>query len=56
MTEALPSLPFQDGGNKGGSAFFITVSGIISWFIKIENRKVYCSYSHKKIQNVSSVV
>jgi len=27
MTEALSSLPFEKGGNEGGNAFFITVSG-----------------------------
>jgi len=26
MTEVLSSLPFEKGGNEGGSAFFITVS------------------------------
>jgi len=34
MTEALYSLPFEKGGNKGVSAFFITVSMAIS---KIES-------------------
>jgi len=27
MTEALSSLPFEKGGNEGGNAFFVTVSG-----------------------------
>jgi len=27
MTEALSSLPFEKGGNEGGNAFFIAVSG-----------------------------
>jgi len=27
MTEALSSLPFEKERNKGGNAFFITVSG-----------------------------
>jgi len=36
----------------GGGAFFITVLWIISWFIKIELKQIYCSYSrNKKIQN-----
>jgi len=36
----------------GGSAFFITVLWVISWFIKIELKQIYCSYSrNRKIQN-----
>jgi len=36
----------------GGGAFFITVLWVISWFIKIDLKQIYCSCSrNKKIQN-----
>jgi len=46
-----PGTP-EIGGNEGGLAFFITLSYVISWFIKIELKQIYCSYScTHKIQN-----
>jgi len=48
----IDTLPFEKGGNGGGGAFFITVSWVISWFIMIDLKQIYCSYSrNKKIQN-----
>ena len=36
----------------GGCAFFITVLWVISWFIKIDLKQIYCSCSrNKKIEN-----
>ena len=48
MRGAFPSAP-----SKGdGGVFFITVLWVISWFIKIELKQIYCSYSrNKKIQS-----
>jgi len=35
MIEALTSLAFEKGGNKGGSTFFITVSGQFPDLLKL---------------------
>jgi len=46
-------LALSKGSNGGGCAFFITASWVISWFIKIDLKNIYCNYScNKKIQNV----
>jgi len=37
--------PFQKGVTGCGCAFFITLSYVISYFIKIKLKKFYCSYS-----------
>jgi len=44
---------FSSALSKGdGGAFFITVLRVISWFIKIELKQIYCSYlRNKKIQH-----
>jgi len=45
-------LPFQKGDNRGGGVFFIAVSWIISWFIKVDLKYIYCHYSRtQKILN-----
>ena len=51
MTDALSSLPFEKGGNEGGSAFFRgwKVHFIRFWFIKIE-----LSSSHLFVQQENS--
>jgi len=52
MMGGIAPLPFQKGGNGNGGAFSITVSWVISWFIKIDLKQIYCSYSrNKNIQN-----
>jgi len=44
--------PFKRG-QRGGGAFFIAVSWVISCFIKIGLKQIYCSYSrNKKILSV----
>jgi len=43
----------QGRGSGAGAAFFITVSQVTSWFIKIELKQIYCRYYRtRKIQNV----
>ena len=39
--------------NGGRGVFFITASWVISWFIKIDLKQIYCNYPcSKKIQDV----
>ena len=47
----LPLWPFQRA-QRGRRCLFITVSLVISWFIKIDLKQTYCSYlDTQKIQN-----
>ena len=47
----LPLWPFQRA-QRGRRCLFITVSLVISWFIKIDLKQIYCSYlDTQKIQN-----
>ena len=47
----LPLWPFQRA-QQGRRCLFITVSLIISWFIKIDHKQIYCRYlGTQKIQN-----
>jgi len=40
------------GGLRGGGAFFITASWVISRFSKIDLKQIYCTYSRtQKIMN-----
>jgi len=44
----------SDGGislcsfKRSGCAFFITILWVISWFVKIELKQIYCSFSRNK--------
>jgi len=44
MAGALPLCPFKRD-QRGRRRLFITVSLAISWFIKIDLKQIYCSYS-----------
>jgi len=52
MTGALLPLIFPKGRSGGGGALFTKVLWVISWFINIELKQIYCSYSRtQKLQN-----
>jgi len=49
--EAL-SLSVSKGGQWGADGFVVTVSWVISWFIKTDLKQIYRNYSsNNKIQN-----
>jgi len=49
--KALPSWPFELR-LRGRRFLFVTASHVISWFIKIDMKQIYCNYSRtQKIQN-----
>jgi len=48
----IPPVSFKREAMRVEVPFFIIVSWVISWFIKIDLKRIYCSYSRvKKIQN-----
>jgi len=44
----IASLPYQKGGKGGRRCLFITGSQVISCFIKIDLKQIYCSYSRTR--------
>jgi len=51
MTEALPLFPFERGATGAEVPFHNSITGN-SWFIKIDFKQIYCSYSDtQKIQD-----
>jgi len=50
--EGISSPAFQNGSSGAEVSFHNSIIGIISLFIKVELKEIYCSYSRtQKVQN-----
>jgi len=48
----LPTWPFITGATGAEVSFYRSIIQVISWFVKIDLKHVYCSYSHtQKLQS-----
>jgi len=55
MTGALPTT-FWKKGQRGHRCPYITVSQVISWFIKMDLKQIYCSYSRTQNSERLSII